>query len=265
MAKNKVVRSALAQARSWATKNRLFGAQAFLRYVMFNFVEDLNQVSDDFVFKGGNLLWVYIHTPRATVDLDLATFKTSSHAKVRRMLEKACALNSDKNQIIFAVHSFTEIDQEGKQAAAVSISYKTEQGANNRFDIDIVYALPCESHSIDSPIHEELKIITATIENIIADKISACHRFGAGNTRMKDYDDLWRLSRSDASISALRLSKIISERSLDLRLNASWINPEMERIWERYRKRYKDLPVSVELVMEDVNAWLAGYQVKRSV
>ena len=185
MPKVKKEKSVLAQARSWATRNRLFGTQAFLRYVMFTFVEKINQVSDDFIFKGGNLLWVYIHTPRSTVDLDLSTFKSSSHAAVRKVLEAACDENSKENDIYFSILSFKEVEQDGKQGAAVAIGYKTEQGAKNRFDIDIVYALPCDSCEIDSPIHQELKIKTATLENILADKISACHRFGSGNTRMK--------------------------------------------------------------------------------
>jgi hypothetical protein len=55
--------------------------------VILRFTENLNQVSDEIVFKGGNLLWVYIGTPRATVDLDLATLKTNSHARARQLIE----------------------------------------------------------------------------------------------------------------------------------------------------------------------------------
>ena len=65
--------SFLKRARKWAKENELVGAQAFLRYVIFNFVEAVNSVSTDFVFKGGNLLWLYIKTPRSTVDLDFST------------------------------------------------------------------------------------------------------------------------------------------------------------------------------------------------
>jgi len=54
------------RARNWARKHGLFGTQGFFRYVMFLFIETLAKVSNDFVFKGGNLLWMYIKTPRAT-------------------------------------------------------------------------------------------------------------------------------------------------------------------------------------------------------
>jgi hypothetical protein len=223
---------------------------------MFTFVEKINQVSDDFIFKGGNLLWVYIHTPRATVDLDFSTFNTFSHAAVRKVLEAACKENAKENEISFSVLSFKEVDQDGKQGAAVAIGYKTEQGAKNRFDIDIVYALPCDCWELDSPIHQELKIKTATLENILADKISACHRFGSGNTRMKDYDDLWRLSKSNAEVHFRKLNTLAKDRKISLQLNPSWINPDMERVWKQHWKRYQDLPESLELLMKEINDWL---------
>jgi hypothetical protein len=117
-------KSVLAEARSWAAKKKLFGAQAFLRYVILNFAENLNQVSDEFVFKGGNLLWVYIATPRATIDLDLATLTTDSHSRVRQLIEKACNRESD---LKYSLHSFKEIEQEGKSGAEVCEPYWAKQ------------------------------------------------------------------------------------------------------------------------------------------
>jgi hypothetical protein len=51
-------RSILAEARSWAIQRGLFGPQAYLRFIILRFTENLNSATDDFVFKGGNLLWV---------------------------------------------------------------------------------------------------------------------------------------------------------------------------------------------------------------
>ena len=67
------IKTFLGKSRSWASQRGLFGPQAFLRYVMLTYLDSLTRISSDFVFKGGNLLWLYIDTPRATVDLDLAT------------------------------------------------------------------------------------------------------------------------------------------------------------------------------------------------
>jgi hypothetical protein len=246
-------KSVLAKARSWATKRGLFGAQAFLKYVILRFTENLNQVSDEFVLKGGNLLWIYIGTPRATVDLDLTTLKTHTHSRARQLIEKACALNSD---ITFSIHSFKEVEQEGKLGAALGISYRTDQGASNRFEVDLVYALSTDVHEIASPITPEIKIRSATVENIIVDKLAACHRFGSGNSRMKDFDDLWRLSQSTAGVDSDRLQKLLRARKVSPTLDPAWGNPEMDQLWKTHRKKYRDLPDTLEAVFSQVNAWL---------
>jgi hypothetical protein len=246
-------KSVMGEARKWAQKHGLFGPQAFLKYAIFRFTENLNQVSDEIVFKGGNLLWVYIATPRATVDLDLATLKTHSHSRMRQLIEKACAIDSD---IEFSLHAFREIEQEGKMGAALSLAYQTEQGARNRFEVDLVYALSTDVHEIASPVHPEIMIRSATLENIVSDKILACQRFAAGNTRMKDFDDLWRLSQSGTQIDSFRLKELLKVRGVTPSLKNSWINPEMEKLWKSHRKRYADLPVSLEALFSDVNQWL---------
>ena len=51
-----------ARAKSWAAKQKLHGPQAFFRFVVFTYLDCLAKESDEFIFKGGNLLWLY--TPR---------------------------------------------------------------------------------------------------------------------------------------------------------------------------------------------------------
>lgn len=243
----------LAKARAWAAKNKLFGAQAFFRYVILSFIENLNQISDDFVFKGGNLLWVYIGTPRSTIDLDFATLKINSHDKVKEALEAACKL---KGEIRFSLISFKEIEQEVKSGCVATISYATDQGASNRFSIDVVYALDTDHHVIKSPIHEIQKIRSATIENIIADKLAACHRYGSGNTRMKDFDDLWRLSQSGVEVRSGKLNELLKARKISPELNEAWIADDIERAWDMHSSRYKDLPKDLRKIFRMVNEWL---------
>lgn len=250
MAEKKTV---LAKARAWATKKKLFGAQAFFRYVILSFTENLNQVTNDFVFKGGNLLWVYIGTPRATIDLDLTTLESNSHKVVRKMLDKACAIQSE---IQFSVTFFKEIEQANKSGCVVTITYKSDQGASNSFDVDIVYAVQTESCEIDSPINTDRKIRSATVENIIADKLAACHLYRSGNTRMKDYDDLWRLSQSTVTINRTSLSRLCDSRKISLKLDRRWISTNIESAWASHQKRYPDLPKNLEALFNDVNLWL---------
>ena len=151
---------------------------------MLAYVQRLNEVTDEFVFKGGNLLWLYIKTPRATVDVDFVTKSLANHEDVRKTLEEVC--QKPDGNLQFSIKSFTPVEQQGGLGAAVTIGYVTSEGQENTFDLDIVYAIPSSVTNIKSPIEDDESICVATIENIISDKISACHRFKSGNSRLKE-------------------------------------------------------------------------------
>ena len=197
----------LAKAKLWAKEHGLHGQNAFLRYVMFVFTENLSKTSDDFVFKGGNLLWLYIHTPRATVDLDFATKSIVVHREVKSILEKAGQLRS--SEIAFRVVEFKEISQQGASGSAVRVEYRTHDGAKNFFDLDIVYAIGANDTYIPSPIQTSQALRASSLEKIITDKVVTCHRFKSGNTRMKDFDDLWRISKAENPLDAQLLQSLL--------------------------------------------------------
>lgn len=247
----------IARARTWATKHQIFGQQAFLRYVMLSYLDALRRASDEFVFKGGNLLWSYIRTPRATVDLDLSTQTLNQHSEVEELLRKACAsLEKTRDGIQFELKSFTPVEQDGKRGASVTMRFQTDGGAMNEFSLDIVYKISDQFLEIYSLIDETLKLKAATIENIIADKIMTSERFGSGNTRMKDFDDLWRLSQNPKVIDGATLKRTLSERGSLGRLQTQWISDNMNQAWKTHINRYSDLPRSLEALFVEVNEWL---------
>ena len=248
------IRTFLGKSRSWASKRGLFGPQAFLRYVMLTYLDSLTRISSDFVFKGGNLLWLYIETPRATVDLDLATITAISHTAVKESLAQACL---GAEGISFSILKFEEVQSEGKLGAAVVIGYKTDQGASNNFGIDVVYHLETDMQEIPSPVTENLKIRAASLENIVVDKLAAAHRFKGGNTRMKDYDDLWRLAKKEVKLNPRLVKRLLSNYKAASHLDSIWINEPMERAWKDHQKRYKDLPVSLDELFREFNSWIA--------
>jgi hypothetical protein len=252
---NKKKKTFLAMARSWISRNQLHGPHAFLRFVMLAYVQRLNEITDEFVFKGGNLLWLYIKTPRSTVDIDFVTRSLANHQDVRNKLEEVCR-RSDGN-IQFSIKSFEPTEQQGTLGAAVTIRYVTSEGQENTFDLDIVYAIPSSITKIKSPIEAEDPICVATMENIISDKISACRRFKSGNTRMKDFDDLWRISMFQPSpVRWDLLREILDSRAISPFLDRGWINPQLERSWKAHIKRNKGLPADLAQLMDEVNNWL---------
>ena len=184
------------------------------------------------------------------------TRSLDKHEDVRKVLQDAC---EDVGEgIAYSVRTFSEITQDKKQGAAVTIEYRTDEGATNTFDLDIVYASETDEKQLQPLVHKAPTIRAATLENIIADKLAATHRFKGGNTRMKDIDDLWRLSQaSGAMLDWEHLKQILKNRSVLSRLDLGWIGPDMDRMWANHQKRYKDLPVDLKTAFQVVNNWLA--------
>ncbi len=141
----------------------------------------------------------------------------------------------------------------------------TNEGQENSFDLDIVYSIPSDITTIPSPIQVGLKINAFTIENILADKLATVHRFRGGNSRMKDFDDLWRICISQELIDWERLQSILNSRGVPPLLKESWINPQMENSWHAHIKRNSDLPSNLNLLIKSINNCLQkklGIEVK---
>jgi len=235
----------------WKSLNGQHGRQAFSRFIMLTFLEGLQDTSEDFIFKGGNHLWHYIRTPRETIDLDLATLNIKSHLEVKDFIEKSF---KQHHEISFSIDSFQELDGVHEVGAGITISFSTSSGQRNKFSIDIVYALPTDIVKIKSTIDGEVRR-AASIENIICDKLSASQRFKSGNTRMKDFDDLWRIMESGITIDTKKLSKLLGEREIKAHLEMEWVG-YLENSWKQHVKSYKDIPSSLEDVFVGLNKWL---------
>jgi len=235
----------------WKKDNDQYGKQAFPRYMMLTFLSGLDSTSDEFIFKGGNLLWHYIKTPRATVDLDLSTVTLASHKAVQNCFEKSFAIHEG---IIFSIKKYASTDSEKEVGAKVVIGYETETGQKNSFSVDVVYSLPTDVAIVKSTIGKGSHL-SASIENIIADKMHASYKYRGGNTRMKDFDDLWRISKSDKKIRKSKIKKLFKEKEVDFYLDENWAE-FMDIAWRKHSKVYSDLPNDIKTVFLDINDWL---------
>ena len=89
--------------------------------------------------------------------------------------------------------------------------------------------------NIASPLANQETIIVVTMENIVADKLSAAHRYGRGNTRMKDFDDLWRIALFKPNlIKWIELKQILTSRSIAASVDDNWITTDMSRAWQSH-------------------------------
>ena len=140
------------------------------------------------------------------------------------------------------------------------MDFLTEEGSTNPFGIDVVFAVKTHSKRIKLT---NTQVTAASLENIIVDKVAACHRFAGGNTRMKDFDDLYRIAKANQKVDAKLIQKIAAERQVELLLDPKWINKQMKEAWEEYtqKKVYKDasdLPNDISQLLVTTNEYLSN-------
>jgi predicted nucleotidyltransferase component of viral defense system len=240
----------------WKLMNNEHGPRAMTRFVIMQFVEGLQSVAPDrYIFKGGNLLWHYIKTPRSTVDVD---FATDIELEVEQVLKDFSSVQTEGCTFLVKAHNAVESDE--KSGLAVQIEFMTEEGSTNPFGIDVVFAV--KTHSKRIKLANTL-VMAASLENIIVDKVAACHRFAGGNTRMKDFDDLYRIAMANQKVDAKLIHKIAIERDVELSLDLKWINKQMKDAWVEYtqKKVYKDafgLPKDIIQLIETTNEYLSN-------
>lgn len=240
----------------WKTKTGEHGPRAMTRFVIMQFVEGLQSAAPDkYIFKGGNLLWHYIKTPRSTVDID---FATDIEIEIEQVLKDFASVQIDGCTCIVKVHNVVKSDE--KSGLAIQMEFMTEDGSTNHFGIDVVFAVKTHSKRIKLT---NTHITAASLENIIVDKVAACHRFAGGNTRMKDFDDLYRIAKANQKVDSKLIQKIATEREIELYLDPKWINKQIKEAWAEYthKKVYKDasdLPKDLAQLIDTTNEYLSN-------
>lgn len=238
----------------WKTETGEHGPRAMTRFVIMQFVEGLQSVAPDrYIFKGGNLLWHYIKTPRSTVDVD---FATNNELEVEQALKDFASVQTDGCK--FMVKTYNAVESNEKSGLAVQMEFITEEGSTNPFGVDVVFAVKTDSKRIKLA---NAQVTAASLENIIVDKVAACHRFAGGNTRMKDFDDLYRIAKANQKVDAKLIQKLANERNIELSLDHRWINNQVKEAWAEYtqKKVYKDatdLPKDISQIIDTTNDYL---------
>lgn len=179
----------------WKIENNEHGPRAMTRFVIMQFVTRLETVAPNrYIFKGGNLLWHYIKTPRSTVDLD---FATDSKLEIHVVLTDFSRVLMDG--YLLKIKTYQALETIEKSSLSVQLEFLSEDGSKNLFGVDVVFAIKTHRRRIKIA---NVQITAASLENIIIDKISSCQKFAGGNTRMKDFDDLYRIAISDQTVEA---------------------------------------------------------------
>lgn len=234
---------------------------------------------EKFILKGGTLLAKYIHLGRETQDLDFFIQKLSNtEQSLRTVLQAICDVDAD-DSFSFEVAKIKILDHSQLAYTGAEITLQALFGATKtviRMDLGFGDRVEPIEHPIDliatskGPLFESrISLHCYPKEFIFAEKLETIVFRGGGNTRMKDFHDLYSLVRLDVLDSALAkkaVELVFHHRKTPLKgLPASFGKnafEAMEKNWSAYRKKIKtkkgalELPESIEGVVSTVNQWL---------
>lgn len=234
---------------------------------------------EKFILKGGTLLAKYIDLGRETQDLDFFIQRLSNTEQSLRAISQAICDIDANDSFSFEVANIKILDHPQLAYTGAEIALQALFGATKTvIHMDLGFGDRVEpiEHPIDltatskGPLFESrISLHCYPKEFIFAEKLETIVFRGGGNTRMKDFHDVYSLVCLDVLDSPLvkkAVQLVFHHRKTPLKkLPASFGKDAfetMEKNWSAYRRKIKlkkdalKLPESIEDVVSVVNQWL---------
>ncbi len=252
----------------------------FTRYALERFLYRLGESKhrNDFVLKGAMLLRALDPTfRRATKDLDLLGFGASDGERVSACFRECCALQVEYDGLDFDASALTCTPiREELEYGGLRVSFAARLGsARLRIQVDVGFgdAVTPAPQDLLYPtlLHQPQPNVRAyPVVTVVAEKLHAITVLGMGNTRMKDYYDLYCIAQTfaltpDELNAALertfrsRNTPLAAALPLGLSLEFAR-NPEKIAQWRGFLKRNGIVApeLTLETVIERIRPWLVG-------
>lgn len=198
-------------------------------YAMERFLYRLSKsaYADRFVLKGALMLRVWKSSEiRPTMDIDMLGITSNNEASIINQIRDILSVDVEPDEIIFDPASIqSERITEDADYEGIRITFMGELDSakiNMQIDIgfgDAVYPEP-ESLIIPALLHlPNPKLLCYSRESSIAEKFEAIVKLGTLNSRMKDFYDIWLLSRQfdfDGAIIAEAIRSTFIRRGTEL-------------------------------------------------
>ena len=157
---------------------------------------------DRFVLKGAMLLTSWFTDPlRPTQDLDLLGYGNSDADAMLAIFREVCAVPADDGVTFDAAALTVEAIREELEYGGLRLKTNAViDGARVRVIVDIGFGDAVEPTEMVLPVLLDLPAPTLRAyraEAVIAEKFQAMVILGRANSRMKDFYDIWVLSRSN--------------------------------------------------------------------
>ena len=232
--------------------------------------------SDRFILKGALMFTVWgAPASRPTRDIDLLAHLNNDLAAIVPVMRDICRQDVEPDGVTFDVDTLTgEVIKEAADYSGVRVTFSGYlQNARIAMQIDIGFGDVVEPAAklIDYPTILELagpRLRAYPKETVVAEKYEAMVKLGQLNSRMKDFFDLWMLSRQfafDGPLLATAVSRTFTNRQTALDSNPVAFTPEFfgdpmkQTQWRGFLRKSKleIAPTDLAQVIASIHDFLA--------
>lgn len=251
------------------------------RYVLERLLYRLSRsaAADRFVLKGAMLVMTWFDAPhRGTRDLDLLGFGEPDPDALVRLFQDLFAAPEEDGLVFDIAALRADLIREDLEYGGVRLrTTATLDGARIRVTVDIGFGDAIEPglELIDYPVLLDLpppRLRAYARETVIAEKFQAMVALGRANSRMKDFYDVWVLSRTH-EFDTERLARAIAatfERrqtpipavSPDALTPAFAADAAKQVQWRGFVTDLELAPPGLDIVVQDVAAFLTPHMAR---
>lgn len=233
-------------------------------------------IRDSLILKGAMLFQVWsgeIHRP--TRDLDLLGFGDPSQERFTDEFRKLCKLKVEPDGLVFdAASVHTEEIREDAEYQGIRIRLRATLGtARIDLQVDIGFGDSITPDPVDTNYPTLLDLPAPVVrayprETVIAEKLQAMVMLGIANSRLKDFFDLWTLSRlfdfrgelvARAIGATFERRQTVIPDSVPFALTDEFATDPSKRVqWTAFvnRGRFADCPVDLQKLIEPLREFL---------
>ena len=263
----KLKNKAKESGRSYQLCLQLFCQEEFLRRL------ENSRYANNFVLKGG--LFIYTLTEfesRVTMDIDFLLQRLpNTPQQLKTVIEEIILTDTGNDYISFEVRNIQPIAVTKKYAgitASLMAKIKnTKTPINIDFGVGDVIIPRQEKRAIPTQLAEFEKPVvnTYSLETTIAEKIDAILDLMEYSSRMKDYYDIYYLSKHfefDSEILSEAMRKTFANRNHSFskeqfdQVMQFGTNPEMKKKWHFFARKININDVDFEEVMREIKEFL---------
>ncbi|MDC7290243.1 nucleotidyl transferase AbiEii/AbiGii toxin family protein [Blautia schinkii] len=270
-----IAASVLARLRNKAKASGISYQQCLQLFMQEEFLRKLSKSGyDDFlILKGG--LFIYTLTnfeSRATIDVDfLLRGYSNSMENVKDLINKIIDTPTDNDYIKMTAKGFEEISPQRKYHGISTQIIGQIKNVRVPFNVDIgvgdIIVPKAEERTINTqlPNFEAPVIKTYSLESTIAEKLDAILQRFELTGRMKDFYDIYYLSRT-FDFEGIKLQTAIYEtlqnrgtpydKSSFKRIAALFEDEDMQKRWKYFMKNIKDETLDFSVVIAEMKVFL---------